>query len=204
MSFTPDISSRRVRARSYLLQLERAFEAEFPAGFPIHLGEQNTPLIDAPPRVVWYPVIGEIREPTNTSYTERFTQDGTVLGPDDADQADQETVTREIVAERHLNLAFEVWGADTIEADLLVNAVYARIKRVIPRVIRAQETWLRDEQQTTLGRVVTLLISVPVPVSDDDDESSELLASVVARVNSYLPVGPVNDQLETPPILLNP
>lgn len=204
MSFTPELSSRRVRARSYLLQLERVFKAEFPAGFPIYLGEQNTPLIDAPPRVVWYPVIGEIREPTNTSYSERFAPDGAVLGPDDADQADQETVTREIVGERHLNLAFEVWGSDTIEADLLVNAVYARIKRVIPRVIRAQETWLRDEQQTTLGRVVTLLISVPVPVSDDDDESSELLASVVARVNSFLPVGPVNSELETPPILLNP
>jgi hypothetical protein len=113
-------------------------------------------------------------------------------------------VSRETVGERQLNLAFEIWAGDSIEADLLVNAVYARVKRLIPRIIRAQETWLRDDQTTTVGRVVTLLLSVPIPVADDDDESTEFLASVVARVNTFLPVGPVNSELETPPITLNP
>jgi hypothetical protein len=205
VSFRPELSARLERSRSYLFQLERALLKEFPVNFPIYFGEQNSPQMDVPTRVVWYPVIGEIKEPETGAYSERFDADGNVVDPDEPDAPNLESVTREIVAERHLNLAFDIWGADSIEADLLVNAVYAKVKRVVPRVIRAQEQWRADDQQTTLGRLVTLLISVPVPVADDDAETAEVLASVVARVQGFLMTGEqVNSELETPPVPLIP
>jgi hypothetical protein len=205
MSFQPEKSTTLERARSYIQQLETALKREFPTGFPLYLDETSTPMLDVPPRVVWYPVIGEIKEPETGAYSERFDGDGDVIDPDAPDVPGQTAVTREVVAERHLNFAFECWGSDTIEADLLVTAVFARVKRVVPRFIRAQESWQRDDQQMTLGRVVTLLISVPVPVADDDAETAEVLASVVARVQGFLMTGEqVNSELETPPVPLIP
>jgi hypothetical protein len=76
MSFTPELSTRRERARSYLYQLEKRLKDEFPAGFPIYLDEHHAVEHDQPPRVVWYPVIGEIREPINGAHSERFDEDG--------------------------------------------------------------------------------------------------------------------------------
>lgn len=205
MSHTPELSTRAQRSRSYILQLEKALTLEFPVGFPIYLDEHHAPEMDQPPRIVWYPVIGEIKEPINGAHTEQFDPDGSLLDPDEPDSPGNTVISREIVGERHLNFAFEIWAGDTIEADLLVNAVYSRLKRIMPRIVRAQETWLRDDQQITLGRVVTLLISVPVPVADDDDESTEFLLSVVTRVGTKLAHDiTVNSELETPPILLNP
>lgn len=156
--------------RSYLERLNDEILAAFPEDFPICLGAENAPRIDRPPRVVWYPVIGEIREAETGSYRE-------------ANQADPDalTVERDVVAERQLTLAFEIWGEGHFEADVLVPAVYARIRALLGRIIRAQEQWVRDDQQTTMGQVVTLLLTIPVPLADDDAETSEVLASVRAR-----------------------
>ncbi len=160
-------------SQSYLEQFEKGLEAQFPAGFPIYLGAENTPNHDAPPRVVWYPVVGEIKEAEFGSYPER-----------PSDEPDAAGVSREIVADRHLAFAFECWAEDLIAADLLLSAVYARVRAVRSDIIRAQENWQRDDQQTTLGTLVTLLITVPVPLADNDAEITEVLASVVARVKA--------------------
>jgi hypothetical protein len=164
--------------RSYLAVLEQRIIAAFPEDFPIYLGEDNAPNQDIPPRVVWFPLIGEIKEASSGAYRDTELE-----------------VYREVVAERQLNFAFQIWAEDFISADLLVSAVYARVSRVVPKITRAQEQWQSDDQQTTLGKLVTLLISIPVPLADDDLETTEVLASVVAQVRMRTEPVPVTDNL---------
>lgn len=160
-------------SQSYLEQFKTQLEAAFPTDFPLYMGEENAPNHDAPPRVVWYPVIGEIKESEFGAYREAPTDD-----------PDGEGVYREVVADRHLSFAFECWAEDLIAADLLVSAVYARVRSIKSNITRGQEQWQRDDQQTTLGSMVTLLITVPMPLADNENETTEVLASVIARVKA--------------------
>ncbi len=160
-------------SQSYLEQFKALLEAQFPVGFPIYLGADNVPNHDSTPRVVWYPLIGEIKEAEFGSYPERPTDDPDAPG-----------VVREIVAQRHLNFAFECWAEDLIAADLLMSAVYARVRTVKSDIVRGQENWQPNDQQTNHGNVVTLLIAVSIPLADDDAETNEVIASVVARVKA--------------------
>lgn len=159
--------------QSYLEQFRDQLEAAFPSSFPIYMGEENSPNHDTPPRVVWYPVIGEIKEAETGAYREAPTDD-----------PEGEGVYRDVIADRHLNIAFECWAEDSFKADLLFSAVYARVRSIKSNITRAQENWQRDDQQTTLGTMVTLLISVPIPLADDDNETIEVIASVIARVKA--------------------
>jgi hypothetical protein len=196
--------------RSYLQQLEQKLKLEFPRGFPIYYSERNAPNIDAPPRVIWFPTIGEIKEPSLfTTDAQDFDSSGDLWNNDDSNPLGEpaQSISRDIVAERQIGLAFEIWGEDDWQADLLVGAVYARLKRIIPQIVRAQEQWLRDDQQTSLGRMVTLLITTLVPLADDDTETDAVLASVAARVRPKKaisatpsePLEPVNNITEIDP-----